>query len=778
MARRILMALPPVTDPNDVKITKANTSGDPVPSQGESAIDPAPENKDGQLNLEARSVKTIEHAWNICKAIEQNNRARAARTADIQAIHDGEPPRSASAKAEKGKSWQSNFSTLWLAGITGRVAQRFINASISQLSLTASRLPNAVDNAKNKSDLLQEKFTKLVRGWDGYVGLQNSIWIENVLQGYAYTLFLDPRTWKPTFIKQDRCFVPEGSGQHARDLQIIVAKMDYRLDEFLELFAWDEKSAEEVGYNIENCIYAANHATVYDPRGDATVTEYRKLADMINEGVLGLTYTSSGARVVNTYLMMNREYDGKTSFWIVHRETGKLLRFSFKLFPNMQDASALFAFEPGNGCIHSSKGLGRKLGALSIAKELFRNGVLDNARMSGMLVLQMDSKDRSRVAPAIMSPFVMLDKSITVPQQQFPTPSEGYEKVDLATDGWAEQSTGAFIATNAVYDRTDVEKTATQAKIEAQQGAETADIQIRRGLDQLANLTQIQQLRAFSDDNIAAARKIFQKYQKNPASLTSETFLSHDDFDGPLMQCLVEIMQDPLEISDEEIKIWRKSPTSIYAHAQDAAVQAGMQAVGMKYGPGTPGATSIDQQELVQRDIESMVGPELARKLVIPNIDQTVQAEAERLQIMESVAMYTSGTPIPVSPRDNHLVHGATLVTLLKEQGVPALQNFAQTPPQAQKAIELNINHLGEHLQFAIQLGQDKTPIFKQIDDFYKGFKKDLVQVTQIAAEAQVAAAAVHSKVSTEGLPPAEGAAAAPAAAAPAAAAPAPAVAA
>lgn len=752
--------------PNPVAITKANTSGSPVPSQGDSAIDPVPETKGGQLDLEARSVKTIEHAWNICKAIETNNRARAARTADIQAIHDGEPPRSASAKAEKGKSWQSNFSTLWLAGITGRVAQRFINASISQLSLTASRLSNSIDNAKAKSDLMQEKFTKLVRGWDGYVGLQNSISIEDVLQGYAYALFLDPRTWKPTFIKQDRCFVPEGSGQHARDLQIIVAKMDYRLDEFLELFAWDEKNAEEVGYNIENCIFAANHATVYDPRGDATVTEYRKLADMINEGVLGLTYTSTGARVVNCYLMMNREYDGKVSFWIVHRETGKLLRFSFKLFPNMQDAAAMFAFEPGNGCIHSSKGLGRKLGALSIAKELFRNGVLDNARMSGMLVLQMDAKDRSRVAPAIMSPFVMLDKSVTVPQQQFPAPSEGYEKVDLATDGWAEQSTGAFIATNAVYDRTDVEKTATQAKIEAQQGAETADIQIRRFLDQMANMTQIQQLRAFSDDNIAAARKIYEKLQKSGEGFTAETFATSDDVDGPLMQCLVEIMQS--EISDDEIKMWRKSPASIYAHAQDAAVQAGMQAVGIKYGPGTPGASSIDQQELIQRDIESMVGPEAARKLVIPNIDQTVQAEAERLQIMESVAMYESGNAIPVSPRDNHLVHGATLVDLLKEKGVPALQDFAKVPPQGQKALELNVNHLGEHLQFAVQMGLNKNPAFKAIDEFYKGFKKDLVQVAQIAAEAQVATAAVHAKVSAEGVPPAEGAAAAPAAAAPA----------
>lgn len=760
------MTPPGAVDPNDVKTLKAMTSGDPVPSQGAASIDPPREENHTTLDLEARSVRNIDHAWTICKTIEQNNRARAARTADIQAIHDGEPPRSASNRAEKGKSWQANASTLWLAGITGRVSQRFINAAISQLSVTQSTLPESVPEAKTKTDVLRMEFTRLVRGWEGYAGLLNAICVETVLQGYGYVTFLDPVTWKPTFIKQDRCFVPEGSGQHARDLQLIVAKMDYRLDEFLDLFAWDEEKARDAGYDIENCVYAANHAVVQDPREDATVTQYRKLVEMINEGILGLTYTSSGARVVNCYLLFNREYDGQVSFWIVHRETGKLLRFSFKLFPRMEEVTALFAFEPGNGCIHSSKGLGRKLGALAIAKELFRNGVIDNARMAGMMVLQADSKDKSRVAPAILSPFVMLDKSITIPQAQFPAPMEGYQKIDLATDGWAEQATGAFLATNAVYDRTDVEKTATQAKIEAQQGMETADIQIRRFLDQLANLTQIQQLRAFSDENIAEARRIFNQIRSSDKGITADTF----DWEGSagaaseawLMQRLVAIMDKG--ISDDEIKIWRRSPASIYAHAQDMATMLGLQAVMAKYGQ----SPYIDQAEGVRKDVESMVGPDLASKLVPPGISETVTAEASRQQTIESSTMYDVGEPIPVSPRDNHLVHAITLVGLLKQKGVPALQSFGAQPPQVQLALQLNVNHLGEHLQAAAQMGLNKSPLFKQADAFYKSFKKDLVQVAVVTAQAQATQQMVMQQVRATGVPPAapEAQAAAPAASA------------
>ena len=59
-----------------------------------------------------------------------------------------------------------------------------------------------------------------------------------------------------------------------------------------------------------------------DPREDATTTQYRKWADMINEGTLGLSYTNTGERVVKVFLLFNREYDGQVSMWMIDRDTG------------------------------------------------------------------------------------------------------------------------------------------------------------------------------------------------------------------------------------------------------------------------------------------------------------------------------------------------------------------------------------------------------------------------------------------------------------------------
>lgn len=735
-----------IEDASDPGVTDSSSASPSAPLDA-ATIDAPQENAAGtELKLEARSVKTVSHAWNICKATEYSNRTRAARTADIQSIHDGAPPRSASDQAEKAKAWQANASTNWLAGIVGRQSQRFVNAIISQLYLTYSRLPDSHNEAKRKSDYMQAKFTRLVRSWSGYTGLTNSLAVETVLQGYTYGVFLDPYTWKPRMFKQDRFFVPEESGQHAREIQFCVAKMDYRLDEFLDLIK-DESAAKDVGYDLDNCMEAASKAVMQDPREDALTTQFRKWVDMINEGVLGLSYTNTGARVVNVWLLFNREYDGKVSFWLISRDSGKLLRFSFKLFEKMDDVMAMFSFEPGNGCIHSSKGLGRKLAPLAVMKELFRCGIIDNGRMSGLMIMQIDSKDRNRLAPQILSPFIMVDANIKIPTTQFTANGESYKEVDQMIDNWAEQAVGAYI-TSQLEDRTP-DKTATQVTIESKREQEAADIQIRRWLDQYFVMVQIMQGRAFSDEAIKVARRIFKKIAEDPTANERDIYEDHGENDAEVIRTLVEIMQF-LQITDEEIEIWRDSPASVFAHVSDAVIQQGINAVFQLF----KGDPAVDQGKLKSKVIEGMVGARDAQDLLIPMPDQTSIAQATNEQLLEANFMTSTSQPIPVVATQNHLFHGTVVQQLLATKVAPALSTAAGADPKTITSAGLLLNHLADHLNMMAQLGQNNSPQFSELEKFFQGFKKQLTEVVQIQAEAKVHAAAVAHKISTEGLPP------------------------
>jgi hypothetical protein len=727
----------------DVEASSGDGGANPMPTTGAATIDaPALTPSGDGLELEAKSIKTTAQAWQICTTLEQNNRQRALRTADIQAIHDGEPPKSAAAQAEKAKSWQSNASTGWLGGIVGRQAQRFVNAIISQLYLTYSQLPATIDDYKPKSDLMQAKVTRLIRSWCGYTGTINSLAVETVLQGYTYAVFLDPHTSKPKMFKQDRLFLPELAQEHASELQFFCAKEDYRLDKFLALFS-DETAAEDTGYDLENCFAAANKATMQDPREDATTTQFRKFTDMINEGTLGLSYSSTGERVVKVWLLFNREYDGKVSFWMIDRDNGTKLRFSFKLFKKMEDVIVMFSFEPGNGCIHSSKGLGRKLAALAIIKELFRNGLIDAARISMLMLLQTDSKDRNKIAPQIMSPFIYIDKSITVSETQFNADTSKAEGLDQLIDNWAEQSVGAYLASQA--EEKQPEKTATQATIEAKREQEAADIQIRRWLDQIFGLTQVQQLRAFSDDNIDKAQDLYEKILKDPDADEPELYEGHE-CDPEILRTLVEILRDPRKISVDEVKIWRSTPATVFAHVSDAVIQQGIESVYTTF----KGDPNVDQSKIVAKVIEGRVGAQDAEELVIPTPDQTVIIEASRMQLEEAGTMASNLFKIGVSPRDNHLVHAATCQQLLTKLA-PTLSSNPNPPPQFMQNVELLYNHMGDHLNFAVQTPAAQSQDFLNVEKFYKEFGKQLQQVVAIQQQAKVAAAAVTHKIITDG---------------------------
>lgn len=719
--------------------------GNPYPSTGMATINAPALTDDGRaLKLEAKSVKDAGQAHNICRALEQSNRQRSLRSGDIAALHDGQPPYSATDQREKAKAWQANASTLWMAGIVGRVSQRFVNAIISQVYVTASALPDAYPDAKTKSDFLRAKFTSLIRGNDANTGFINSVAVETVLQGYAYAVFLDNYTWQPTFFRQDECWVPEKSGQHARDLQFFAAKRDFRVDKFVELFR-DEAAAKDIGYNIENCLQAASKAVMQDPREDAATTQFRKFADMIDEGTIGLSVQGTGERVVKTYMLFNREYDGKVSFWLIERDTGKLLRFSFKEFSRMQDVMAMFSFESGNGCIHSSKGLGRKLAALSIMKELFRCGIIDNSRISGLMVIRVDAKDKTKFAPVIMSPFMMLDKSVEIPEQQFETSAEAYKIVDILIDSWAEQAVGAYLAAQ-VTDQGRTEKTATEATIDSRRENEAADIMIRRTLDQDANRIQMSQLRVCSDRNLKAARIIYDRMVQDP-NFDLENAFPQDIDEANLLRFLVDCFEYGL--TDDEIKVWSKSQASAFAHVTEGAVQRGVSAAKQTMS-GNP---NIDQSQLDYHYLEGLVGADMAKKLFIPKADETTQIEAERKQQMESLSMIQSGLPIKVSPRDNHMGEIPTVIQLLSNVIAPQLSQAGSTD-LAMKTAELNLNHLGEHLQFAAQQGSNKLPAFKEYQKFYEGFKKQLSEVVQIKASAQATGEVVAQTIRAENAVP------------------------
>ena len=306
----------------------------------------------------------------------------------------------------------------------------------------------------------------------------------------------------------------------------------------------------------------------------------------------------------------------------------------------------MFSFTPGNGCIHSSRGLGRKLAALSIIKEILRNGMVDSARIAMLTLLQTSARDRNKIAPQIFAPFIYVDSEIKIPTTQLAANADQAKLIDQLIDQWAEQAVGAYLLSQT-QDKTDVEKTATQANIEARREQESADIQIRRWLDQYFVMTQIQQQRAFSDENISIAENIAEDIVADPTKDKPKIYEGHANVDPEVLRVLVEILRDPLQITADQIKVWRDSPATVFAHVSDAVIAQGFAAV-LAMAVKDPTAP-FDKNFLYGKVAESQIGAADAEQAIIPNPDQTVVAEASRMQLQEISSMANNLFKIPVS---------------------------------------------------------------------------------------------------------------------------------
>ena len=179
------------------------------------------------------------------------------------------------------------------------------------------------------------------------------------------------------------------------------------------------------------------------------------------------------------------------------------------------------------------------------------------------------------------------------------------------------------------------------------------------------------------------------------------------------------------EFTPEEIRYIRNRSANPATQADAALKSSGVTKIAAAY-TGNP---NIDQMALLQDTIEEIGGPEAAKRYVIPGIDQTVIAEALRLQMIEAVTMLQIGSEVPVSPRDNHLVHANGLVEILEKQkqqlqtGVPDEKYLA--------AVAAMLNHMAGHLE-GIKNSGEKVPELHELDSFYKQFKSDFEQVVAI----------------------------------------------
>lgn len=662
------------------------------------------------LKASRRAIKDAKQAFNIVRNLEEAARERNTKNARIMAKYNAEKPYTQSELDAEGLGWKSNFTTKPLPMLIDKVAPRFSKAIDGVKYLTNSALSNNFPGAAVKTEVFRREITKLIRARPGWRNLISEIAQENALFGYTALAWLDEFSWFPKHFRQDSFFIPSGTKQLPNSAQVVAFRETLLIHELFDLID-NPEAAKAAGWNVKNTVTAINSA-MPDDRRSRHVSWERVYEDLIREANVGLSH-ESGARSITLWHLLATEHTGKVSHYILRepsesagqsRESNRSVPEDFgdgalfereDRFENMSKAVAFFAFQQGNSTLHGSKGIGREIYAIAAMVDRSRNEVVDRLNLAGKIIIQGDDKAIRRFKMSVVGSALLIGQGYNISERKIESGVREFLELDQFLTGLLDQMAGATTPKAFEGDRV----TKAQVDLFAAREEESRDNIISRFLIQFADMMSTMQQRICNPD---VADDDAQSFQKRMLEV-----MERSELDELAKQPVVSTVKDYTETERQQLVLI----------AQE--------------GRGNP---LYNQKELERQKISAILSEELANQLLLPDNDPTVTAEQVRQQSMEMLILVGQASEVPVSPRDNHMVHLQVLAPAMES----AAQQAATQGVQGLEVLQALLAHAEQHYVGAQQSGAPPDQL-KQVGDFLKNLRKAVEQLNQLEAQQQQA---------------------------------------
>lgn len=640
-----------------------------------------------------KSIKDIPMAKEVVKTLISANRNRQIINSRIIAKYNSERPYDQSKLEAEGLGWRQNFTTKPLPQIVEKIYPRFVEAVNGLKYITNASLSSKWTNATVKTEAFRSGITKLVRGKKGWRNLLEDIALENALFGYAVAARLDESGWFPKVFKQDESFLSDGTKQCAANVQVIALKETVLPH---ELFAQikDREAADGAGFNIENSIQVINKASPSQVRdsisGNSTDTWYQNAQ---RELTLGSSYMA-GSTVIVTYHLLAREVTGKVSHYRLAGEDLMEIFSRDDRFDSMESALSFFAFQKGNGTMHSSKGIGREIYELAGMIDRIRNEVVDRSILSGKTLVQGDLRQLHKFKMSVVGATCIIPQEWKVLEQRIDGNTEPFLRLDAFFGTVADQLVGNVSPPQAA-GQGEAFRSPQAWQLLAAREEEGKDTRIARFLEFFVEMVGTMTKRICSPDVDEKDAKAFRKEMLE--------LMTKEELD--------ELADQPVAGTIRDLTNFERQMIASIATEKR----------------GNP---FYNARQLEIEDMTARVDSEFANKVLLPEADPTEQAEQSRLQMLE-LSLLTQGQSVPVSPRDNHEIHLGMLMPVAEQIG--GALNQGQTGTAVFEAV---VAHIAEHYNQAVGAGSDKKAL-KPVKEFIDGAAKAIAELKKLDTEAE-----------------------------------------
>lgn len=648
-----------------------------------------------------RSITDSSQIFNIIGSLQEARKSQNEKNGRIQGKINSERPYDEAQLKAEGLGYKSNFSTKPLSTTVGKVASRLTKAVQSARYLTSAELPDSIPDAKKKTELFRQEITNCLRRWDGWYNFLNEVATEDSTFGWAVLTWLDTQSWRPVFFRQDCAFLPDGTKHNVGSLQFAAFKQYVMPHELAGLVrgengtAKDLERAEAAGWNIAETMESINNARPpsIPSAKSAPYTDFRRYEDALRESSVTLSLTS-GAKQIFLWHVFVTEIDGKISHYIGNGDSQKLLFEKDDRFKRVEDCVAFLSYEQGNGLLMGSKGIGREVYELAGIVDRARNETVDRMQMSGKLIITMPENKISRFELTVVGNTVLLPEGAVLSQNKIESGIKEFLSLDQLLTSLLDQIAGGV--TPRAFEGERVTK--AEVDLYASREEEKRDDITTRFVTQLGAAITTMQRRIVSKD-----------VSEEDAKQVREKLLRH--------------------MTQEELEELANQPAlrTVEDYTMSDAQKMVLLAQESRNDP------LYDHRKMERRKLSVLFDADFADEVLLPDNDPAATAEQVREQLLENLIL-AKGIPVPVSPRDNHLIH----IQVLKQTAMPLAQKAGGGDPEAIKILETIVKHWGDHFNFLAESAVDKG-VLAQMKKELEGVAK---HVGELQAEAQAKAQA------------------------------------
>jgi hypothetical protein len=624
-------------------------------------------------------IASVDAARAVYRTIKDSDSASSRNRALIDAMFNGAPPFNQNDLLELGQGERTNLDFGDAASLKEQALASYYDLTSSVDVLARVKIDyGTAEQRAEWSQIVSEEFHNTLKEWQEFE-INHQMLADNfVSHGVGICFFEDETDWKWKVAGLSEFRIPRGTKANEWDIEVATVEREFMAHE-LYAFIKDPKVAADLGWNVKMVRLALIHSCRDD---SLEMSDWEKLEEELKNN--DILYGNSRSKKIHVVHQWVREFSGKVSHLIFLKESlfdedSQEEQFLFKRvnrFDAPTNCFVTFCYGIGNGSYHSIRGLGFKIYPFVQLLNRLRCGMVDGALLASALVVQPSDSGARALEDLTLSyygPYALFPPGLKIVEKAVPDYRQNVLPVlgDLSAN--LQNRTIGFQAQAANTD--GKARTAYEVRAQLQREAVLSSASINLFYHPWKRLLK-EVYRRISSRNYNALL---------PGGREAVEFRR---------RCLARGV--PSEAIHRFVSV---EPVRAIGYGSPGLRQLAVDETMQVFGA----LDEAGRVNLLRDRIAARFGQEVVDRY-LPKPETSLRPPIDdKVAVLENATMST-GSPIPVTPGENHFIHASRHLQALEQlqEGLAAGTN----PQAALAALNIFLPHLAEHLE---KLGPDEV---------------------------------------------------------------------